>query len=92
MNLIVSKTELIEFQKLKLISKLVLIKEKINLFESKYRLKFLDFEATFESKEENFDHWDDYIAWKAYVHSEKALNKQIEDLANVKHIKIVENE
>jgi hypothetical protein len=59
------------------------INEKIRLFERKYGQTWTDFSRKIElAKDEDFEQWDDYIEWKAYV-------KMAEDLAfkidEVKH-------
>ena len=49
-----------------------IVKEKIALFEKKYGKSFKEFEREVFEKE-NFEKWDDYLEWKAYV-------KTLEDL------------
>ncbi len=46
-------------------SKVSKFKEECRLFEKKYKMSFSDFEKKIENKkEENFEKWDDYLAWK----------------------------
>jgi hypothetical protein len=59
------------------------IDEKIRLLERKYGQTWAEFSRQIESaKDEDFERWDDYIEWKAYI-------KMAEDLAfkigEVKH-------
>lgn len=42
-------------------------KSKLQLFEKKYNSKFDTFEKSVISREEDFEKWDDYIEWKAYI-------------------------
>ncbi len=56
------------------------IEEKLLLFEKKYMLKFEDFEKQVKNLEENFEHWDDYIEWKAYINFYQQLIQGIENV------------
>lgn len=49
-----------------------IVREKIALFEEKYGKTFSEFEKEILS-EEDFEKWDDYMEWKAYVKSLKDL-------------------
>ena len=52
------------------------VNEKLRLFERKYGQTWEEFsKAVVSAPDENFDQWDDYIEWKAYV-------KTAEDLAH----------
>lgn len=55
-----------EYKKLKLISEMIPIRERIKLFENKYNLNFREFEDKIKQQSEDFKLWDDYIEWKAY--------------------------
>lgn len=57
------------------------VKEKIQLFESKYNQTFEEFSRdVLEGTEEDFDKWDDYIAWKAYKETHKDLAIKIDEV------------
>lgn len=71
LGITVSGEEIKEYEKLKIISQLTPIKEKIRFFENKYGCSLEDFERSLKEKEESFEEWDDYIEWKAYVESLK---------------------
>ncbi|MEX2704395.1 MAG: hypothetical protein ACTSUQ_09620 [Candidatus Freyarchaeota archaeon] len=88
MVLTVSRDEIKEYQKLKVISQLVPIGEKIKFFEKKYGCSFEDFEKKIGEGEERFEVWDDYIEWKAYVESFKDLTAKLEKIENAKDIRI----
>ena len=89
MELSVTKREIIEFKKLEIISQIASIKSKIELFESKYGYKFEDFEKKLkEKRDEDFEEWDDYIEWKAYVRTLEELKEKLKEIENAKDIRI----
>ncbi len=53
-----------------------IVKEKIALFEKKYGKTFSEFEKEVLSKED-FEKWDDYLEWKAYLKSLKELEASL---------------
>ena len=61
-----------DFEKLIKLYDLHIVKGKIALFEKKYGKTFSEFEKEVLS-EEDFEKWDDYLEWKAYVKSLKEL-------------------
>ncbi len=89
MDIKISKKELMEYTKLKLLSEITLTKEKLNLFENKYDCTLEEFRARIEDSEEKFKEWDDYIEWKAYSDRLQDLKKKLNELDNAKDIKIV---
>jgi len=89
MDIIVSKEEIIEYEKLKVISEITLKKEKIILFEKKYGCSIGAFRKRIEETDENFEEWDEYIEWKANFELLKDLENQFIKLDNAKNIKIV---
>ncbi len=89
MDIKISKEEIKEYEKLKVISQLTLVKEKIKLFESKYGCSLDRFREEIEKKEEEFGNWDDYIEWKANYDTFLDLEKKISEINNAKNIKIV---
>ena len=61
--------------------------DKIKLFETKYNCGFEDFEKKMsEQSDENFQEWDDYIEWKAYIahHAELLKEKKEINSGNIK--------
>lgn len=92
LDIIVSRDEIKEYEKLKLISELALIKQHLSLFESKYNCHFQEFEENLKREsQDNFKEWDDYIEWKAYWEREKVLAAKMDQIAHVQDIKIVED-
>jgi len=59
MDITVSKEDVITIKKLKIISEIAPIKEKIKLFKRKYECSIEEFEEKLEKNEENFEQWDD---------------------------------
>ncbi|ADC66644.1 conserved hypothetical protein [Ferroglobus placidus DSM 10642] len=89
MELSVTKKEVIEYKKLEIISHIASIKSKIELFESKYGCKFEDFEKKLkERQDEDFEEWDDYIEWKAYVKTLEELREKLKEIENAKDVRI----
>lgn len=86
----VSKSEIKEYQKLKIISEAALLKEHIKLFEQKYGCHFTEFEARIKQTAEDFVSWDDYLEWKAYQRSFEELRKKIGEIERAKDIRIAE--
>ncbi len=89
MDIIILKNEIIEYKKLKILSEITLMKEKITLFEKKYGCTLDVFRTRIEESEEKFEEWDDYIEWKAYFESLKDLENKVIELDNAKNIKII---
>jgi len=75
--MIFTQESLKDFERLIRFYDLHIVKEKIALFEKKYGKTFSEFEKEVLS-EENFEKWDDYLEWKAYLKSLKELEDLIE--------------
>lgn len=88
MEIIVSKDEIKKYEKLKIISQLTPLKEKIKLFESKYNCSFEEFEKKVKEEKEDFEKWDDYIEWKAYIEALKDLTSKLKEIEDAKDIRI----
>lgn len=54
--------------------------ERLNFFERKYHQTFSEFEKQLTEDEEVFNHFDDYMEWKAYANYLKELNLKIQEL------------
>jgi hypothetical protein len=79
---VVSVDDVKTFEKLKLISQIAPLKERIRSFERKYEGGLDSFESKTKKLPEDFERWDDFIEWKAYNDSLKDLEsklKKIED-------------
>ncbi len=84
----IDKEELLNYQKLKLISELAPIKERIKQFENTKACTFQKFEQKIASENEDFVNWDDYIEWKAYNQKYNELKKQLSEIDHVTDIEI----
>ena len=54
--------------------------EKLRFFQGKYQKDFKTFSKLIETEGENFEHYDDYIEWKAYDKLYGETLQKIEDL------------
>lgn len=86
-------SELKEYEKLKVISEISLIKDKCNQFQQKYELEFSEFEIHINTtSKEVFEEWDDYIEWKAYNDSLNNLEQKFREIENATDITILKDE
>ena len=84
-SIVVSVDDIKAFEKLKLISQMAPVKERIRSFERKHGCNLDAFEDKLKQLPEDFERWDDFIEWKAYADSLKDLEsrlKKIEDATN----------
>lgn len=65
------------FKKLKMISELSPLKDRIQSFEDKYGCNIAPFEERLRKLPEDFELWDDFIEWKAYEDSLKDLESKL---------------
>ena len=90
MSISVSFDEIKQYEKLKLISELSLVKVKLDLFKKLYNCTFEEFEKNIQdSTEERFEEWDDYIEWKAYREKKNDIEKKMDELENATEVKII---
>ncbi len=87
-EVIVSKRDILLHERLRIISELAPIREKIRLFEEKYRMTFEEFERKLKSSEESFEAWDDYIEWKAYARKLTELESKLREIEHAQRIRI----
>ncbi len=90
MDIRISKTEIKEYEKLKVIAQMAPIAAKINQFEHKYKMKLAKFETSIKKGEEDFEKWDDLVEWKGYAKALEDLEKTFKDIDNVKDVRITE--
>ena len=88
MSIQVSKDEVRVFEKLKAISQLAPIKEKIRFFECNSGCTLDEFVGRIKREKEDFESWDDYIEWKAYAASLKDLESKMRDIAHAQDVRI----
>lgn len=56
--------------------------DKLSFFKSKYKTSFEDFERDMKSSDEDFEKWDDYMEWKAFLKKHRELSSQKADIEN----------
>ena len=92
MDIIISKEEIKDYKRLKIISELTLINQRIKLLEGKYMSTFSEFEAQInQDSKDDFTKWDDYIEWKAYNKKQALLTENLDQIDNAQDIKITQN-
>jgi hypothetical protein len=72
----VSKEDIKLFEKLNTISQITPLKERIKFFEQKYDHIYEEYNKD-TSSDEDFQKWNDYIEWKAYVGKLKDLELKL---------------
>lgn len=88
MSIVVSAEDVKAFQKLKIISQLAPLKERIKSFERKYGCDLEAFENRQKQLPEDFERWDDFIEWKAYSESLKDLESKLKKIENATDFRI----
>ncbi len=89
MEFSIRQDEIKDYLKLKMLSRLARVKEKIKIFEKKYSMEFPQFEEKVLNSEEHFEMWDDYIEWKSYEGLQHNLNHELENIDRAEHIKVI---
>ena len=56
------------------------VKETVRIYERKYGQSLPQFENQLENEQEDFEHYDDYIDWKAAAKWQEVLEERIEEL------------
>jgi hypothetical protein len=87
-SIVVSVDDIKAFERLKLISQIAPVKERLRSFESKYRCNIEAFEDKIKQLPEDFERWDDFIEWKAYAESLKDLESKLKMIQDAKHFRI----
>jgi septation ring formation regulator EzrA len=62
------------------LSELHKVRESIRIYEKKYGTTLEEFEQQLEEQDEQFEHFDDYIDWKAAVKWRSVLEERLEEL------------
>ena len=81
---IVHKQNIADMLLMEILAELHQIREKLRFFEEKYSQNFEEFSLKIESEKENFEHFDDYMEWKAYKRILSDLEEKVEDLRHGK--------
>ncbi len=92
MSLVVSAEDVRAFERLKAISQIAPIKERIRSFEKKYGYDFEAFCAMIKQgdRPESFEEWDDLIEWRAYTESLSELEALIRRIDDAKDIRVAQ--
>ena len=77
---IVHKQNIADILLMEALGELHQVREKLRLFQQKYQQSFEEFSSRLEREEENFERFDDYIEWKAYMQLLHEIEQKIEDL------------
>ncbi|MCF2138403.1 MAG: hypothetical protein K9W43_14320 [Candidatus Thorarchaeota archaeon] len=88
MTLVVDGEEIRTYERLKIISQLSPVKEKIKQFERKHGCSLSEFKKRISEQKESFSLWDEYIEWKAYMAKRKDLEQQLREVEDAKNIRI----
>ena len=76
----VQNKEILFFLLDKALTKLEFYRSKCKQFEEKYGKSLEDFKKELESKEENFEWWDDFILWEGYEEAYKEWKHKYEEI------------
>ena len=87
-EVVITRDEIIMYEKLKIISEIAPIRERIAEFERKYGMSLEEFEEKLKESEESFEAWDDYIEWKAYVRKLKDLQEKLREIENAQRVRV----
>jgi septation ring formation regulator EzrA len=87
-EVVISKRDVLAHERLRVISELAPIREKIRMFEEKYGTTIEEFEKKLKSSEESFEAWDDYIEWKAYVKKLEELKSRLREIEHAQRVRV----
>jgi hypothetical protein len=87
-SLVVSVNDIKAFEKLKVISLIAPLKERIRSLEKKYGCDLRAFEERIKEPPEDFERWDDFIEWKAYSESIKELEARLKKIEDAKDVRV----
>jgi len=90
MHISISKTEIKQYEKLKVIAQMAPISGKIKQFEDKYKLNLDKFETSIKKEDEDFEKWDDLIEWKGYLKALEDLERKLKEIDNAQDVRITE--
>ena len=89
-SLVVSVNDIKTFEKLKVISLIAPLKERIRSLEKKYGCDLQAFEERIKELPEDFERWDDFIEWKAYSESVKELEARLKMIEDAKDVRVAQ--
>ena len=77
---IIYKQSIVDMLMMETLSELHQVREKLRFFKEKYGQDFENYSMKIEREEENFERFDDYMEWKAYIQLFRDIQQKIEDL------------
>ncbi|HHC24692.1 MAG TPA: hypothetical protein ENK58_04650 [Desulfobacterales bacterium] len=78
--LVVYKQNIADMLLMEAFSEMHQVRDRLNFFYEKYQQDFEVFSKQTEKEDENFEHFDDYMEWKAYIKLFHNILQKIEDL------------
>jgi len=79
---IINKQNIVDMFLMETLAEFHKVREKLRFFQEKYHRDFETFSIEIEREEENFEHFDDYMEWKAYIQLFGDIKQKIEDIKN----------
>ena len=76
----INKQHISELILMELYADLHKVQDRIAQYEKKYAMQIDDFEKMMKEEEEDFEKYDHYIEWKAYLNQLKDLRQKIKDI------------
>jgi hypothetical protein len=86
--IVISVDDIKAFERLKLISQIAPVKDRIKSFEMKHKCSLDAFEEKLKQLPEDFERWDDFIEWKSYTNSLKNFESKLKKIEYAKNFKI----
>ncbi|MBN1322876.1 MAG: hypothetical protein JW986_02590 [Methanotrichaceae archaeon] len=86
--MVVSANDVKAFERLKVISQIAPLKERIRSMEMKYGCDIHSFGELIKALPEDFERWDDFIEWKAYSESVLELESRLREIEDTKDVRI----
>jgi len=77
---IIHKQNIVDMFLMETLAEFHKVREKLRFFQEKYHRDFETFSIEIEREEENFEHFDDYMEWKAYIQLFGDIKQKIEDM------------
>jgi len=79
---IIHKQNIVDMFLMETLAEFHKVREKLRFFQEKHHRDFETFSIEIEREEENFEHFDDYMEWKAYIQLFGDIKQKIEDIKN----------
>ncbi|MBF0516732.1 MAG: hypothetical protein HQK97_06380 [Nitrospirae bacterium] len=80
--LTIKKSDIAGSLLLAVMAEMHIVRDKLSFFERKYHMDFEAFEYSIKNQGESYQHWDDYMEWKAYKRLFEENTRKIYDIKN----------